>query len=94
MLRHSVSYNDNSIPHFSPNSGGIACRVAELNAALCLDTRAKKSHFVTQHRDSNINIGKVILPTSPHKKSINKYDLDAFVYEYKIFYFLYKSRGM
>ena len=35
VLRHSV-------PHFPPNSGGIACWVAELNAALCLDTRAKK----------------------------------------------------
>ena len=34
-LRHSV-------PHFLPNSGGIACRVAELNAALVLDTKAKK----------------------------------------------------
>ena len=35
VLRHSVA-------HFPPNSGGIACWVAELNAALCLDTRAKK----------------------------------------------------
>ena len=34
-LRHSVS-------HFPLNSGGIACQVAEHNAALCLDTRAKK----------------------------------------------------
>ena len=35
VLRHSV-------PHFLPNSGGIACWVAELNAALNFDTRAKK----------------------------------------------------
>ena len=35
VLRHSV-------PHFPPSFGGIACWVAELNAALCLDTRAKK----------------------------------------------------
>ena len=35
VLRHSVS-------HFLPNSGDIACCVAELNAALNLDTRAKK----------------------------------------------------
>ena len=38
LLRHSV-------PHFLPNSGGIACLVAELNAALCLDTRAKKWEY-------------------------------------------------
>ena len=30
------------VPHFLPNSGGIMCCVAELNAALNLDTRAKK----------------------------------------------------
>ena len=35
VLRHSV-------PHFLPNSGGIACWVAKLNVALNLDTRAKK----------------------------------------------------
>ena len=34
-LRHSV-------PHFQPNYEGIACWVAEVNAALHLDTRAKK----------------------------------------------------
>ena len=28
--------------HFLKKSGGIACGVAELNAALCFDTRAKK----------------------------------------------------
>ena len=27
---------------FPPNSGGIACWVAELNAELCSDTRAKR----------------------------------------------------
>ena len=27
--------------HFPPNSGGIDCWVAELNAALCLDTWKK-----------------------------------------------------
>ena len=31
-----------SVPHFLPNSGAIACCVVELNAALSLDTRAKK----------------------------------------------------
>ena len=31
-----------SVTHLLPNSGGIACRVAELNAALYLDTKAKK----------------------------------------------------
>ena len=35
VLRHTVS-------HFPLSSGGIAWWVAELNAALCLDTRAKK----------------------------------------------------
>ena len=35
VLRHSVS-------QFPSNFGGIACCVAELHAALCLDTRAKK----------------------------------------------------
>ena len=35
VLQHSV-------PHFLPNSGGIAYWVVELNAALCLDTRVKK----------------------------------------------------
>ena len=30
VLRHYV-------PHFQPNSGGIACRVVERNASLCLD---------------------------------------------------------
>ena len=35
VLRHSVL-------HFSPSSGGIACWVAELKAALCLEARAKK----------------------------------------------------
>ena len=35
VLRHFV-------PHFPPSSGGIACWMAELNAALSLDTRAKK----------------------------------------------------
>ena len=35
LLRHSVH-------HFQPNSGGIACWVAETNAALCLNIRAKK----------------------------------------------------
>ena len=35
LLRHSV-------PHFLPNSGGIACLGAELNAALNLDPRAEK----------------------------------------------------
>ena len=38
VLRHSV-------PHFLPNSGAIACWVAELNAALNLDTRAKKYKY-------------------------------------------------
>ena len=38
VLRHLV-------PHFLPNSGGIAFRVAELNAALNLDTRAKKWQY-------------------------------------------------
>ena len=31
-----------TVPHFPPSSGGIACSMAEVNAALCLDTRAKK----------------------------------------------------
>ena len=35
VLRHSI-------PPFLPNFGGIACWVAQLNAALCLDTRTKK----------------------------------------------------
>ena len=35
VLRHSV-------PHFPPSSGGIACCMAELNAALSFDTRAYK----------------------------------------------------
>ena len=35
MLRYSV-------PHFPASPGGIARGVAELNAALCMDTRAKK----------------------------------------------------
>ena len=35
VLKHSVT-------HFLPNSGGIACWMEELNAALVLDTRAKK----------------------------------------------------
>ena len=39
VLRHSV-------PHFLTNSGGIACRVAELNAALCLDTIAMVYKFL------------------------------------------------
>ena len=41
MLRHSV-------PHFLPNSGGIAYWVAELNAPLSLDTRTE--------RNGNINL--------------------------------------
>ena len=32
-----------SVPHFLWNSGGMVCWVAELKAALCLDTRAKHS---------------------------------------------------
>ena len=35
-----------SVPHFLPNSGDIACWVAELNAAFCLDTRAKKCKYM------------------------------------------------
>ena len=35
VLRHFV-------PHFTPNFLDIGCWVAELNAALCVDTRAKK----------------------------------------------------
>ena len=35
LLRHSVH-------HFPPNYGDIECRMEEPNAALCLDTRAKK----------------------------------------------------
>ena len=35
VLRHSA-------PYFPPNAGGIASRLAELNAALCLDTSTKK----------------------------------------------------
>ena len=31
-----------SVPHFLPNSRGNACWVAELNATLCFNTRAKK----------------------------------------------------
>ena len=38
VLRHSV-------PHFSPNSWGIARWVAELNAALCLDARARNENI-------------------------------------------------
>ena len=38
VLRHTV-------PHFSPSSGAIACWVAKLNAAIYLDTRAKKSKY-------------------------------------------------
>ena len=33
-----------SVPHFLPNSGGIACWVAELNAALNLDTREERKY--------------------------------------------------
>ena len=40
------------IPHFPPSSGGIACLVAELNVALCLDTRAK---------NANINVNKYFI---------------------------------
>ena len=35
-----------SVPHFLPNSGSIACWVAAFNAALSLDTRAKKWKFL------------------------------------------------
>ena len=35
VLRHFVT-------HLLPDSRGIACWVSELNASLCLDTRAKK----------------------------------------------------
>ena len=35
VLRHFES-------HFPPNSRGIACWVAELNVALCLDTKAEE----------------------------------------------------
>lgn len=38
MLIHSVS-------HLSPNSGDIACWVAEVNAALCLGTKAHKGTY-------------------------------------------------
>ena len=31
-----------STPRFSPNSGGIACWVTELNAAFFLDVKGKK----------------------------------------------------
>ena len=41
VLRHAV-------PHFPPNSRGIACCVAELHAALCLDTRAKKRKYTLE----------------------------------------------
>ena len=34
-----------SVLHFPPNSGDIACWVAEFNAALVLDTRAKKCKY-------------------------------------------------
>ena len=34
-----------SVPHFLPNSEGIACWVAERNAVLWLDTRAKKRKY-------------------------------------------------
>ena len=43
MLRHSV-------PHFLPNFEGIACSVAELNAALALETRAKKSKYKFKYK--------------------------------------------
>ena len=32
---------------FPPNSGGIACRVVEVNVALCLNSRAQKYKFKT-----------------------------------------------
>ena len=38
VLKHSA-------PHFLAYSGGIAYGVVELNAALCLDTRAKKLKY-------------------------------------------------
>ena len=46
-----------SVPHFLPNSGGIACWVAELNAALYLDTRAKKcnKYFISLSGDRTHN---------------------------------------
>ena len=41
-VKTDPSYLDTAVSYFSPNSGGIASRVAELNAALDLVTRAKK----------------------------------------------------
>ena len=43
QVRHREPSVRHSVLHFLPNSGVfIACQVAELIAALCLDTRAKK----------------------------------------------------
>ena len=42
VLRHYVS-------HYPPSSGSIACWVAELNAALCLDNRAKKWKYTSKY---------------------------------------------
>ena len=44
-----------SVPLFLPNSGGIACWVAQLNAALCLDT---------SWRNGNINLSKYFISSS------------------------------
>ena len=38
LLRHSGI-------HFPPNSRCIACRVAELKASLCLDTKSKEMRY-------------------------------------------------
>ena len=51
VLRHSVLY-------CPPNSGGIACWVTELNAALCLGIKAKKlKYFIScsGHRINNVS---------------------------------------
>ena len=55
-----------SVPHFPPNSGGITCCVAKLNAALCLDTFNENinlnKHFIFSSWDRTHN--QWILPLS------------------------------
>ena len=58
------SVKRHSVAHFLPNSGGIACWVAELNAALNLDTK---------RRNGNINLSKYFISSSggrTHNQSV------------------------
>ena len=64
MLRHSVL-------HFPPNFGGMACRVAKLNAVFCLYTRAKKwklnlnKSLFTSNGDRTNNRRVTVTPYAP-----------------------------